>query len=442
MFGTSGIRGPIGETVTAETALSIGRALASEGYSTVVVGRDPRDSGRMLANALISGLTECGADVIQLGQAATPTVARSVSWQDAAAGVSITASHNPPADNGFKLWTPSGQAFGPDQRERIAARIEAANYDLASWDELGTTVRYDRASDDHMQALCAAIDTLLDLSVIVDLGTGAGRVTVDTLLELGCAVETLNAQPDGRFPGRPSEPTADNCTTLRQTVAHTDADLGIAHDGDADRMLAVDETGAFVPGDLLLALFAQQAAAPGDRIAAPVDTSLLVDDTLAAQDVTVTRTKVGDVYVADRAAEDDVVFGGEPSGAWIWPAETLCPDGSLAACKLVELVATEGPLSTLVADIDTYPIRRQNIEVTAKAECMAAIEDLVTERYDASAIETLDGVRIETEAGWLLIRASGTQPLIRLTAEARTAARAEALLADAKELVAAATGSQ
>jgi len=442
MFGTSGIRGPIGEAVTAETALSIGRALASEGYSTVVVGRDPRDSGRVLGNALISGLTECGADVIRLGQAATPTVARSASWHDAAAGVSITASHNPPTDNGFKLWTPSGQAFGPDQREQIATRIEAADYDLVPWDELGATVRYDQANHDHKQALCASVDTTLDLSVIVDLGTGAGRVTVDTLLELGCAVETLNAQPDGRFPGRPSEPTADNCTTLCQTVANSDADLGIAHDGDADRMLAVDETGAFVSGDVLLALFARQAAAPGDRVAAPVDTSLLVDDTLATQDSTVTRTKVGDVYVAERATDDDVVFGGEPSGAWIWPAETLCPDGSLAACKLVELVATEGPLSTLVDDIDTYPIRRQNIEVTAKDERMAAIEELVAERYDASVIETHDGVRIETEAGWLLIRASGTQPLIRLTAEARTEARAEALLADAEELVVAATSSQ
>ncbi|AXG09673.1 hypothetical protein DU484_07245 [Haloplanus rubicundus] len=292
-----------------------------------------------------------------------------------------------------------------------------------------------------MQALCAAIDTPLELSVIVDLGTGAGRVTVETLLELGCGVETLNAQPDGRFPGRPSEPTADNCTTLCQTVAHTDADLGIAHDGDADRMLAVDETEAFVSGDVLLALFARQAAVPGDRVAAPVDTSLLVDDTLATQDSTVTRTKVGDVYVAERAADDDVVFGGEPSGAWIWPAETLCPDGSLAACKLAALVATEGPLSTLMEDIETYPIRRQNIEVTAKADCMAVIEELVAERYDASAIETLDGVRIETKAGWLLIRASGTQPLIRLTAEARTEARAETLLAEAEELVAAAQGS-
>ncbi|SDZ98822.1 phosphoglucosamine mutase [Haloplanus vescus] len=442
MFGTSGIRGPIGETVTADTALSVGRALASEGYHDIVVGRDPRESGRMLEKALTSGLVECGANVIRLGQAATPTVARSVSWHDADAGVAITASHNPPCDNGLKLWTPSGQAFDAEQRECIASCIEAGDFALSPWDELGETTRYDHADDDHRQALCTTIESPLDLSVIVDLGTGAGRVTVEVLTELGCAVETLNAQPDGRFPGRPSEPTAANCATLRQTVAHTDADLGIAHDGDADRMLAVDETGTFIPGDVLLALFAQQAATPGDRVAAPVDTSLLVDDALSAQDVTVMRTKVGDVFVAQQVTMDDVAFGGEPSGAWIWPEETLCPDGPLAACKLAELVATEESLSTLIEDIETYPIRRQNVETTQKAQVMAAVENLATERYNGDSIEMLDGVRIETENGWMLIRASGTQPLIRLTTEARTETRADALLSEANELVATAQTSK
>jgi len=437
MFGTSGVRGPIGEDITADTALSIGRALASDGYRTVVVGRDPRDSGRMLEKALVSGLEECGSDVIRLGHAATPTVARSVGWRDADAGVSITASHNPPTDNGLKLWTPSGQAFDAERRERIAGRVEAAEYDLAAWDAIGATRRDERASAEHRQAIRDAVDGPFDLSVVVDLGTGAGRVTIDALLDLGCTVETLNAQPDGRFPGRPSEPTAENCRTLCRTVANTDTDLGLAHDGDADRLLAVDETGAFVPGDVLLALFARQATTAGDRVAAPVDTSLLVDDALDDQGVTVTRTKVGDVYVAERAAAEDVAFGGEPSGAWIWPDETLCPDGPLAACKLVELVATEGPLADLVAGIDTYPIRRENISVAEdeKGELVDAVASLVAERYDAGAVTSLDGVRIETDAGWLLVRASGTQPLIRLTAEARNEEDVEGLLAEGEELV-------
>lgn len=198
-------------------------------------------------------------------------------------------------------------------------------------------------------------------------------------------------------------------------------------------MVAVDETGTFVPKDALLALFAREAAGDGDRVAAPVDTSLAVDDALEAVGASMTRTQVGDVYVAERTTEPDVVFGGEPSGAWIWPDETRCPDGPLAACKLVELVADRGPLSDLVAEIEGYPIRRTSIEVTEKAAVMADVSEAVRDQYDE--IDTLDGVRVETEDGWFLLRASGTQPLIRVTAEARSATDADTLFEDAQALV-------
>jgi len=147
------------------------------------------------------------------------------------------------------------------------------------------------------------------------------------LSELGCDVVTLNGQRDGRFPGRPSEPTRETLGDLSALVEATDASVGIAHDGDADRMLPVDETGSFVPKDVLLALFARETATDGDVVAAPVDTSMAVDDALAAVGASVSRTRVGDTFVADRATQPNVVFGGEPSGAWIWPDETLCPDG-------------------------------------------------------------------------------------------------------------------
>ena len=137
MFGTSGIRGRIGEEVTCDLALAVGRALASEGHGRVVVGRDARESGRMLADAAAAGLRECGADAIRLGEAATPTVARSVGWLEADAGLMVTASHNPAPDNGLKLWNPSGQAFGEHQREAIAARVREDDFELAAWDGLG-----------------------------------------------------------------------------------------------------------------------------------------------------------------------------------------------------------------------------------------------------------------------------------------------------------------
>ncbi|MXR40753.1 phosphoglucosamine mutase [Halobaculum sp. WSA2] len=435
MFGTSGIRGRVGEEVTAETALSVGRALAADGYDRVVVGRDPRDSGRMLRTAVVAGLEEGGSDVVDLGRAATPTVARSVAWHNADAGVSITASHNPAPDNGLKLWSPSGQAFDTERREQIADRIREEEYDFAAWDGIGETTTDDQADRAHVAAIREAVDGPLDCSVVVDVGTGAGGVSVSALTALGCDVQTLNAQPDGSFPARPSEPTAANCEALCATVAATDADLGIAHDGDADRMMAVDETGRFVSGDVLLALLAQRSVDAGDRVAAPVDTSLLVDDALAPQDVTVTRTRVGDVYVAEAATADDVAFGGEPSGAWIWPDETLCPDGPLAAAKLAALVDAEESLAELVDGIETYPIQRENIEVEDNDAVMAAVETLARERYESDRIETLDGVRVSFPEGWILVRASGTQPLVRLTAEARSAETTDDLLSEARALV-------
>jgi phosphoglucosamine mutase len=430
MFGTSGVRGPVGEDVTAELALRVGRALGDR--DRVVVGRDPRDSGRLLVDALAAGCRECGVEVVDLGVAATPTVGRAVAWEDADAGVAITASHNPAPDNGIKLWQPSGQAFDGPLREEIAARVRADDPDLAAWDGLGDRRRAD-ATDRHAAALVDAVDDC-ERSVALDIGNGAGGVTATALADLGCHVETLNAQPDGSFPGRPSEPTPEHCESLATLVREGKADLGIAHDGDADRMRAVAGDGEFLSGDTLLAVLAGDAASDGDSVAVPVDTSLAVEDFLAERGVETVRTPVGDVYVAAAAAEDGVAFGGEPSGAWIWPEETLCPDGPLAACRLAALDA-ERPLAERAADVPTYPIRRENVETEAKTAVMERIRETVTAEYDAADVSTLDGVRVDRGGGWFLLRASGTQPLVRVTAEARDPERADALRETALSLV-------
>jgi phosphoglucosamine mutase len=431
MFGTSGIRGPVGESVTASLALSVGRALGVDA-DRVVIGRDPRESGKPLLDALAAGLCESGVDVVDLGLAATPTVARAVGWEDADAGVVVTASHNPPTDNGLKLWQPSGQAFDGELRERIERRIREEETALADWDSGGTRTA-ESATTRHRDAIVDAVSMSDSLSVVVDVGNGAGGVTADTLDALGCPVETLNAQPDGSFPGRPSEPTPENCESLSTLVAAGDADLGIAHDGDADRMRAVTADGEFLTGDVLLALFARDAATAGDRVAVPVDTSLAVEDHLAEAGVETTRTPVGDVYVAEAASEDGVAFGGEPSGAWIWPSQTLCPDGPFAACRLAALAA-ERPLADRAAAIDRYPIRRASVETADKRRAMDRVRERVRERYDD--VSTLDGVRVDAGDGWFLLRASGTQPLIRITAEARDESRAEALFEEANSIVA------
>ena len=430
MFGTSGIRGPVGEDVTASLALDVGRALGIES-ARVVLGRDPRESGTVLADALAAGLRESGTDVVDLGVAATPTIARAVGWERADAGVAITASHNPPEDNGIKLWQPSGQAFDESRRTTIADRVHGGDSSLVDWEALGTR-EHRNLTATHRETLVDAVNVDESLSVVVDVGNGAGGVTVGALEELGCAVETLNAQQDGAFPGRPSEPTAENCAALATLVGESNADLGIAHDGDADRMRAVTADGDFLSGDTLLALFARATADEGDRVALPVDTSLAVEDHLAEAGIETVRTPVGDVYVAEAASDPDVVFGGEPSGAWIWPAATLCPDGPLAACKVAALAA-DRPLADRAAAIETYPIRRTSVETAEKGRVMDRVRERVHEEYDD--VTTLDGVRVDLGDAWFLLRASGTQPLVRLTAEARDATRSQAVFEDAQQLL-------
>ena len=431
MFGTSGIRGPVGEAVTADLALSVGRALGA-GADRVVVGRDPRESGELLLDALAAGLRETGTDVIDLGPAATPTVARAVGWEDCDAGVSVTASHNPPPDNGLKLWQPSGQAFDAPRRARITERVESGDWTLEPWDGLGARESAD-ATERHVEALVDAVDfgDSDPPRVVVDVGNGAGGVTVEALSRLGCRVETLNATPDGRFPGRPSEPTPENCGSLAALVGASDADLGVAHDGDADRARGVAADGSFLSGDVLLAVLAAASTSAGDRVAVPVDTSLAVEDFLADRGVETTRTPVGDVHVAAEVAAG-AAFGGEPSGAWIWPDETLCPDGPLAAVRLAELAA-ERPLAERAAAVPTYPIRRDSLRATDKRAVMDRVRGAVVERYED--VSTMDGLRVATDDGWFLLRASGTQPLVRVTAEARDPGRAEDLFETARSLV-------
>ena len=465
MFGTSGIRGAVGEDVTARLALQLGRAVGSDADVTrAVVGRDPRASGEPLVDALSAGFRELGVDVVSVGVASTPAIARAVGLRDADVGVAVTASHNPPADNGFKLWNPNGQAYRARQREAVTRRLHDESFDLVGAGEVGNELEWDGAANAHRTAVLASVDrdpvgsgvdavprrgddrgadAGLGLDVVVDVGNGAGGVTADVLADLGCHVETLNAQPDGRFPGRPSEPTTETCSSLTALVGATDADLGIAHDGDADRMLAVDDRGRFVSGDDLLAVFARHAVETAARddtgsrapsVAVPVNTSRAVRAHLRAVGGDTLRTRVGDTYVAEAVTGDDVVFGGEPSGAWIWPDATLCPDGPLAAARLAALIA-ERPLSERVDDVPTFPILRDSVAVDADAKTAIVdrVADAAAAEYDGRS--TLDGVRVDVEDGWFLVRASGTQPLIRLTAEGETRADAEALLEAARALL-------
>ncbi|WP_432703643.1 phosphoglucosamine mutase [Methanothermobacter thermautotrophicus] len=426
LFGTSGIRGRFGEKVTLELAADTGRALATHlgGDGEVVVGYDTRTSSQLLENALIAGIVECGCDVTRLGMVPTPLVGYAASRLGAAAGVMITASHNPAPYNGIKLWNPDGMAYRPSQERVIESIIHSRDFKRKAWDELGSITTVDMR-DDYVRAVLETVEIKKPLKVVIDSGCGAASHLSPLIFrKAGCRVITLNSQPDGFFPGRDPEPVPENLSELMETVRSTGADLGIAHDGDADRMVAIDDQGRFASFDKLLALMAREI---GGKIITTVDASLCVDECLGDCGE-VTRTRVGDVHVANTIAEEGARFGGEPSGTWLHPDFCMCPDGILSALRVAELVSARGPLSELLEEVPSYP------NIRDKVPCPDEKKDIIMERVAAelsdqfgetSDINTIDGVRISLDDGsWVLVRPSGTEPYIRITLEGKTEEKA------------------
>ena len=416
-FGSSGIRGLANVEVTADLALAVGKAVG-ELHGAVVVGRDPRTTGPLLAAAFSAGAMSAGADVTDAGLVSTPTLARGAA--DYVCGAVVTASHNPAPYNGIKLWNPDGMAFDETQQTEIERTLDAGRFLAASWDRVGGLSTREDLVERHMETILKEVGSA-KLRVVVDCACGAtSTITPALLREMGCEVRAIHAHPDGRFPGRDPEPTEENLSLLRSTVRAASADLGIAHDGDGDRMIAVDADGNVVGGDKLLGIFAARTVR--SSFVVPVDASMAVEDLVPKAKVW--RTRVGDVYVAQEVKRRRADFGGEPSGTWIFPESSLCPDGVYAAARLVSLVSEE-PLSRLARDVPTYPIQRGAIpyDASRKGEIRTRLDAAL--RALGADVTTVDGWRLAFDDGWALVRFSGTEPKIRILAEAREEARAK-----------------
>ena len=428
LFGTSGIRGLIGSEVTCELALNVGKSLAyylgNEG--TVVLGYDTRTTNEMLEQAICAGLLESGVDVVKIGMVPTPLVGYATEKLDADAGVMLTASHNPSPYNGIKLWNKNGMAYTSAQEESIEEIYANKDYISVTWDKVGKLSVNEEIKGRYIDDLVSMVDIKEGLKVVVDCASGAGsEISPLVFRKAGCEVTTLNSQPDGFFPGRNPEPNAENLQTLMKTVVAIGADLGIAHDGDADRMITVDEKGNVSPFDSLLALISKQF--DGD-IVTTVDAGLCMDESVKGK---VFRTPVGDVNVAEVIIEKDAAFGGEPSGTWLHPDFCMCPDGILSGLRMAEIVSRDGKLSDLLDEIPSYPNIREKIICSkeAKIKVMENMESLLKGAFDDIAdVNSIDGVRLTFEDdSWVLVRPSGTEDYIRITLESRDEARAESI---------------
>ena len=420
LFGSSGIR-----TVFNKELLNIAfRVGVSAGrqYGNVVVGTDTRTSRDAMKHAVISGLLASGARCSDAGITPTPTLA--LATREFTAGVMITASHNPPEYNGVKLLNPDGSSFDSAQQAQMEKAILAESYEVANWENIKPCGVYEGAVASHIESILAHFPDKFNIKVVVDAGCGAGAEATPRLLQkMGCEVIPLNCYNSGFFP-RVIEPVAANLEELCRAVKDSGAACGIAHDGDADRMMAVDDRGRFITGDVMLAIFAQALGVK--EVVTTLDASMAIEE----MGFSVRRTRIGDTWVSEELKKGGD-FGGETSGAWIFPAISLCPDGIFAAAQ-VAAIAGRHRLSELVDAVPVYPLVRGN--AASKGLVMSRLEAKLMAMKPVTTANS-DGLRLGFKDGWLLVRPSGTEPKIRLTAEARTEARARQLFESAQQAV-------
>jgi len=438
-FGTSGIREVVNEKLTPELALRVGKALGTylDGR-TVVVGKDTRTSGEMLKQAVISGLLSTGVNVIDIGLAPTPLTGFAIRLYGADAGVTITASHNPPEYNGIKVWQPNGMAYTPEMEEELEAIIDSGNFRKAGWNEIGTVRRAD-PSREYIEEALKFIKLENSYTVVIDAGNGAGSVLSPYLQrELGNKVISLNSHPSGFFV-RELEPNAKSLSALAKAVKVMNADVGIAHDGDADRIGVVDDQGNFVEYEVMLSLIAGYMLRKfgKGKVITTVDAGFTLDDYIRPLSGEVVRTRVGDVAVADELARHGGIFGGEPSGTWIIPQWNLTPDGIFAGALVLEMMDRLGPISELAKEVPRYATLRAKIPCPneKKAKAMEIIAKEALKTFDYDRLIDIDGIRIENDCWWILFRPSGTEPIMRITLEAHTEEKARELMEKAERLV-------
>jgi phosphoglucosamine mutase len=420
LFGTDGVRGIAGSELTADLARGLGRSavtVLAEGVAehrpVFLLGRDPRESGMWLEEALVAGIHEAGGDVLLAGVEPTPAIAFLTIDIGADAGVVISASHNPPEYNGIKFFGPNGMKLPDAVEDKIEAGLEEAAH--PGLDD-GSIRELDGGRERYLSHLEAAAGSRLDgMTLVVDCANGAASGLAPVLYErLGATVHAIHDHPDGRNINV-------GCGALHPEVAgavvvEQHADAGVSHDGDADRALFSDHRGTPIDGDQILAACAiamkEAGALPYDAVVTTVMANLGFHRAMRDAGITVSATKVGDRYVLEEMLEEGVMLGGEQSGHLIFREHATTGDGLLTAVRFLSLAAESGrSVADLAAVMRRYPQVMENVRVRSLAE------------LDGS-VSVWDAVRTAEEDladhGRVLVRASGTEPLVRVMVEAET----------------------
>ncbi|UYP48359.1 Phosphoglucomutase/phosphomannomutase [Candidatus Lokiarchaeum ossiferum] len=452
MFGTCGIRKIYSsydkseKTFTPSMAVRLGLALGTfldmQGKREVIIGRDVRTTSKAIEYALVSGLMSSGCKVFTIGMVTTPTLCMSIDFLRADLGVMITASHNPPQYIGVKLFGPGGLGLSPEEEQSIEKIYQDRSFMSKAWYEQGSVSEVQRINETHVKKILkkTKFKATRNIKVLVDPGNGSGSHIGPMLLNrMGLKYITLNSQPDGTFPGRYSEPSEKNLKYLRHFVATShEIDLGIAFDGDADRVVFVDETGLIIEPIRVLTFLAREYVKdkypdPTKRInlsvATPVNSSGVIEHVLEPLGVKVYRTKVGDINVSLTMNEHHGFMGGENCGVYIQPEFSghNGPDTLMAIVLLLKYLGKyDVKISELLEEIPEFSYSKGELHL--KHDQIFSLENYKNIRDElipllensgfSSFQETyVDGLHIRFNSGWILIRKSGTTPIMRLTVE-------------------------
>lgn len=432
----SGLRGVVGNGLDPATVVEFAAAYASTcGPGPIVIAHDGRVSAPMFMSAVLAGVTATGRDALSLGLAATPTVGRLVRDQKASGGIQISASHNPPNYNGLKFFQPAGMVLSPAKGREIVGRFEAREFGWAAWDSLGRVVTLEDPDTAHLNAVLKTVDVEAirrkAFTVVLDACHGAGGRLGEALLRaLGCKPVVLGGEPDGRY-DHPPEPTEANLTAFALMIPEAGAAVGFAQDPDADRLAIIDENGRYIGEELTLALAARQRLAKArGPVVMNLSTSRVTEVIARELDCPVFRTPVGEIHVVERMLSENAVLGGEGNGGVIDPRVGYVRDSFVGMAMVLDLLASTGePLSKLVDALPKFAMAKDQypLQGPTGVEAVTALWDRISNAYPDANPERRDGLRLDWLDRWVHVRASNTEPIVRVIAEAPTLSDAQAL---------------
>ncbi len=441
IISVSGLRGVVGVNLTPDVAARFASAYAmGQPAGPLILARDGRSTGRMLADVIRGALLAVGRNVLDADVAATPTVGVLVREYAAAGAIQVSASHNPPEYNGIKLFSAAGQVLSAEEGEQVLKRYHAGQIPWVTYREVGQAQAIGDTTHRHLELLRSIVDPApirrRNFHVVLDSNHGAGSVVGQRLLnELGCRITLLGGQPDGRF-AHPPEPTAENLAGICREIVNAHADIGFCQDPDADRLAVIDEQGRYIGEEYTVALCLDQVLR---RRSGPVvtncSTSRMAEDLAIKYGVPFFRSPVGEANVVHVMRSKKAAFGGEGNGGPIDPEVGFIRDSFVGMAWILSAMANRNMrVSQLADELPRYEICKTKQQVARKS-IPAALKALETHFKDARS-DRMDGLRLDWPGKWLLIRASNTEPIVRIVAETASAAESQRLCREAAKVIA------